>query len=325
MQAFTLLLWGALLALCGAEDGLSFPSYDGKDRVLELSDRNYRQVMKKYDIFCIYLWESPSHGDKVAQKQAHMTEMVLELAAQVLEKKNIGFGFIDTKKNAKFAKKLGCSEEESMYVFKEDNVIEFDGELAADVIVDFLLDLMEDPVEIISDKAEMKALDKMEEETRVIGFFKDENSEHYRAFEEAAENFHPYIKFFATFDKSVAKSLTLKINEVDFYEAFMDEPITIPDKPYTEDELVDFINKHKRATLRKLRPEDMYETWEDDLDGIHIVAFAEEEDPDGYEFLQILKEVARENTENPELSIVWIDPDDFPLVTLLLLCSIFRW
>lgn len=35
---------------------------------------------------------------------------------------------------------------------------------------------------------------------------------------------------------------------------------------------------------------------------------------DGYEFIQILKEVARENTENPELSIVWIDPDDFPLV-----------
>lgn len=35
---------------------------------------------------------------------------------------------------------------------------------------------------------------------------------------------------------------------------------------------------------------------------------------DGYEFLEILKEVARDNTNNPDLSIVWIDPDDFPLV-----------
>lgn len=35
---------------------------------------------------------------------------------------------------------------------------------------------------------------------------------------------------------------------------------------------------------------------------------------DGFEFLEILKEVARENTENPDLSIIWIDPDDFPLV-----------
>ncbi|XP_018431240.1 PREDICTED: calsequestrin-2-like, partial [Nanorana parkeri] len=180
----------------------------------------------------------------------------------------------------------------------------------------------------------------------------------------------------------VAKALTLKLNEVDFYESFMDEPVTIPDKPYTEDQLVDFINKHKRyyrldasrvsgyitsdlpeinrqqeicllpgpaPTLvpqcgvsgaeigpsvsvvanaekclnfcssyhlitSKNEPRHHPHSNEDDLDGIHIVAFAEEEDPDGYEFVQILKEVARENTENPELSIVWIDPDDFPLL-----------
>ncbi|XP_044131100.1 calsequestrin-2-like, partial [Bufo gargarizans] len=177
MQALSLLLWGALLALCGAEDGLRFPSYDGRDRVLELSDRNYRQVMKKYDVFCVYLCESPAPGDKIAQRQAHLTEMVLELSAQVLEKKGVGFGLLDSKKNSKVAKKLGCTEEESLYVFKEDNVIEFDGQLAADVLVDFLLDLIEDPVEIINDKAELKALDRLEEETRVIGFFKDETSE----------------------------------------------------------------------------------------------------------------------------------------------------
>lgn len=35
---------------------------------------------------------------------------------------------------------------------------------------------------------------------------------------------------------------------------------------------------------------------------------------DGYEFLEILKQVARDNTDNPDLSIVWIDPDDFPLL-----------
>lgn len=71
------------------------------------------------------------------------------------------------------------------------------------------------------------------------------------------------------------------------------------------------------------------------------MAFAEEEDPgtcrnihtglsrqqvlfpavvfdvvsDGFEFLEILKQVARDNTQLPELSIIWIDPDDFPLVS----------
>lgn len=49
--------------------------------------------------------------------------------------------------------------------------------------------------------------------------------------------------------------------------------------------------------------------------------------PDGYEFLEILKDVARDNTNNPELSIVWIDPDDFPLVLsrLWLCCSDSCW
>lgn len=85
---------------------------------------------------------------------------------------------------------------------------------------------------------------------------------------------------------------------------------------------------------------------EDDINGEHIVAFAEEDDPgwflglgvfknnlftpisitwrdlinpcqlllDGFEFLEILKEVARDNTDDPNLSIIWIDPDNFPLV-----------
>lgn len=44
----------------------------------------------------------------------------------------------------------------------------------------------------------------------------------------------------------IAKKLGLKLNEVDFYEPFMDEPVHIPDKPYTEEELVEFVNEHKR-------------------------------------------------------------------------------
>lgn len=47
--------------------------------------------------------------------------------------------------------------------------------------------------------------------------------------------------------------------------------------------------------------------------------------PDGYEFLEILKDVARDNTNNPELSIVWIDPDDFPLVLFHPYFSNTRW
>uniref|UniRef100_A0A8C1HP62 Calsequestrin n=1 Tax=Cyprinus carpio carpio TaxID=630221 RepID=A0A8C1HP62_CYPCA len=302
------------LLYSSAEEGLEFPSFDGRDRVLNVNERNYKKALKKYDMMCL-LYHEPLPSDKELQQQFHMGEMVLELAAQVLEDKDIGFGLVDSHKDAKVAKKLGLEEEGSIYVFKDERVIEFDGELSADTLVEFLLDLLEDPVELISNPMEQRAFERMDEDIRLIGYFKGEDSEHYKAFQSTAEKFQPYVKFFATFDKGVAKQLTLKMNEIDFYEPFMDEPVTIPGKPNTEEEIVDFVNQHRRPTLRKLRAEDMFETWEDDMDGIHIVAFAEEEDPDGYEFLEILKEVARDNTKNPDLSIVWIDPDEFPLLT----------
>lgn len=35
----------------------------------------------------------------------------------------------------------GLSEEDSVYVFKDDEVIEYDGEFSADTLVEFLLDV----------------------------------------------------------------------------------------------------------------------------------------------------------------------------------------
>ncbi|XP_070711802.1 calsequestrin-2-like [Pempheris klunzingeri] len=302
-----------LVFLCSAEEGLEFPNFDGKDRVLDINERNYKKALKRYDLLCLFYHE-PLPANKGLQKRFQMTELVLELTAQVLENKDIGFGMVDSQKDAKVAKKLGLEEVGSLYVFKDDRVIEFDGELSADTLVEFLLDVLEDPVEMINNAMELRAFERMEEDIRLIGYFKGEDS-YYKAFQEASERFQPYIKFFATFDKSVAKHLSLKMNEVNFYEPFMEEPAILPGRPLSEMDIVEFVNQHRRATLRKLRAENMFETWEDDMDGIHIVAFAEEEDPDGYEFLEILKDVARDNTNNPELSIVWIDPDDFPLLT----------
>uniref|UniRef100_A0A7N6C095 Calsequestrin n=1 Tax=Anabas testudineus TaxID=64144 RepID=A0A7N6C095_ANATE len=298
-----------LVPLAPAEKGLEFPQYDGKDRVLDIDDKNYKRALKKYSMLCLFYHE-PIPDSKEQQKQHQMTELVLELVAQVMEEKDIGFGMVDSHKDTKVAKKLGLEEEGSVYVFKADRVIEFDGLLSANTLVEFLLDLLEDPVEVIGNALELRAFDRMEEDIRLIGYFKSEDSEHYEAFKEAAEQFQPYIKFFATFEKSVAKELTLKLNEVDFYEPFMEEPVTIPGKPHSEEDLVEFITEHRRPTLRKLRAEDMFETWVSD---IHLGAKATQTF-NGYEFLEILKEVARDNTHLPDLSIVWIDPDDFPLL-----------
>lgn len=46
----------------------------------------------------------------------------------------------------------------------------------------------------------------------------------------------------------IGKKLNLKLNEVDFYEPFMAHPVTIPGKPYTEDDIVSYIEEHNRWT-----------------------------------------------------------------------------
>uniref|UniRef100_A0A8C7Z9K6 Calsequestrin n=1 Tax=Oryzias sinensis TaxID=183150 RepID=A0A8C7Z9K6_9TELE len=213
-----------------------------------------------------------------------------------------------------FFPSAGLDEVESIYIFADNEIIEYDGELAADTLVEFLYDVIENPVEVIDNDRELKGFFNMDDVIRLVGYFKNERSPHFIEYDDAAEEFHPFVKFYATFDPKIAKKLKLKLNEVDFYEPFMEEPVTIPGKPYIESDIIEFIEQHERSTLRKLQPHSMYEIWEDDIDGEHIVAFAEEDDPDGFEFLEILKEVAQDNTDNPNLSIIWIDPDDFPLL-----------
>uniref|UniRef100_A0AAQ5YIE1 Calsequestrin n=1 Tax=Amphiprion ocellaris TaxID=80972 RepID=A0AAQ5YIE1_AMPOC len=303
-------------ALSLGKESLDFPEYDGKDRVHDLNAKNYKSVMKKYDIMVVYYHDHPG-SSRVAQRQFEIEELALELAAQVLDEfddEDIGVGLIDAKLDKAVAKKLGIDEPDSIFIFTDDEVIEYDGELAADTLVEFIYDVIEDPVEIIDNSKELKGFENVEEDIKLVGYFKSHKSEHFEAFADAAEEFHPHIKFFATFNAKVAKALELKLNDVDFYEPFIDDPVLIPGKPYSEDELVKFIEDNDRPTLRKLQPHNMYEIWADDVDGEHIIAFAEEADPDGFEFLEILKQVAEDNTDNPDLSIVWIDPDDFPLL-----------
>lgn len=43
----------------------------------------------------------------------------------------------------------------------------------------------------------------------------------------------------------------MKMNEIDFYEAFMQQPVTIPDKPNSEEEIVSFVEEHRRYENRK--------------------------------------------------------------------------
>ena len=44
----------------------------------------------------------------------------------------------------------------------------------------------------------------------------------------------------------MARKLTLKLNEIDFYEPFMEEPLTLPAPPHGKEEIAAFVGEHKR-------------------------------------------------------------------------------
>ena len=72
---------GALLSLGSlswGEKGLEIPEYDGKDRVHDLNAKNYKSVMKKYDVMVIY-YHAHVESNKNAQKAFEMEELALEV------------------------------------------------------------------------------------------------------------------------------------------------------------------------------------------------------------------------------------------------------
>ncbi|XP_061664535.1 calsequestrin-1-like isoform X1 [Syngnathoides biaculeatus] len=325
----------SLGALASCEKGLQIPEYDGRDRVHPLSAKDYKSVMKKYDVMVIY-YHKNVHGDRNAIKQFQMEELALELAAQVLDElddEDIGFGLVDEKEDSAVAQKLGLDEVESVYIFANNEIIEYDGELAADTLVEFIYDVMEEPVEIIDNDRELKGFHNMDEVIKLVGYFKSGKSARRLTRERtarAARNvpFSPDV--FCRFHRvrqrrqgvSSLHQILCHLRPQDRQEI------------KTEDErggllraLHGGIRHYSREALHRGRAggvrraarqthseEAGTSQHEDDIDGEHIVAFAEEDDPDGFEFLEILKEVARENTDNPNLSIIWIDPDCFPLL-----------
>lgn len=144
---------------------------------------------------------------------------------------------------------------ESIYIFADNEIIEYDGELAADTLVEFLYDVsslcdvssmcerwawgtqvslhpgsqvIEEPVEIIDNERELKGFHNMDDVIKLVGYFKSEKSPRrfetplqarvfclfsliifllyysdFIEYDDAAEEFHPFIKFFATFDPKV--------------------------------------------------------------------------------------------------------------------------
>lgn len=65
----------------GAGDGLDFPTYDGLDRVLPVTLKNYKAMLKRFPVLAL-LHHHPSQGDRAAQRHSEMEELILEVGTK---------------------------------------------------------------------------------------------------------------------------------------------------------------------------------------------------------------------------------------------------
>lgn len=68
----------SLGTLSWGEKGLEIPEYDGRDRVHDLGAKNYKSIMKKYDVMVIYYHKNVD-GNRSAMKQFQIEELALEV------------------------------------------------------------------------------------------------------------------------------------------------------------------------------------------------------------------------------------------------------
>lgn len=82
---WTWVLVAVLLSFGGfslCKDALDFLEYDGKDRVHNLNAKNYKSVMKKYDVMVLYYHDHPG-SSRVAQRQFETEELALEVGGEL--------------------------------------------------------------------------------------------------------------------------------------------------------------------------------------------------------------------------------------------------
>lgn len=218
-RTFIWTLWAAAVTFVNAEKGLEFPVHDGKDRLVNLSKKNFDRFTKRYDILLVYFFSPPSTPGE--EKNWELTESMLELAAQITEREGVAFGVVDLSKDKKLASKLGVYEIGSIYCYYRGHKIEFAGQRSTDILVEFILELDEHPVEDINSKIEVTAFKRNDELPRVVAYFDTKKSLAFDEFYDAAIDFQPLIPFYAVFNWQLAKSLGFKdIGEIQFYESF---------------------------------------------------------------------------------------------------------
>lgn len=293
---------------------LQLPKHDGVKRVCTVGADNFTSVVSSAEIVVVAF--KTTHQSTGCSDEL---DSFTEVTAQVLRKRNV----LICKADVSVIKEFLADEQlksGDVYIYKNSRTYRYFGRRSAHSIISFLLKLNSTQINVISGKLDKIAFDAVEL-PRVVGFFMKDTVD-YKAFEDASLQFSPEVPFYVVFDRTVAKHLKLDtVGQINLYRPLEKTPISCPVNPASVADIQTFVEGHKGIVLTKLTEHNLHDPSLFDENRILVLSIGAQQSPIGGYFYRLLSKIIRNNTnitEFQQLNIVWIEPDSFPAMYIMM-------
>ncbi|GFQ80612.1 calsequestrin-2 [Trichonephila clavata] len=299
---------------------LQTPKHDGVKRVCHLTSDNFTTVVTAADIAVVVVKDP-----LVTTKSVCPTELETfsEITAQVLRKKNsiVCEVLPDVLNIPQTTSVSGIQANPGdVFIYKKGRGIPYYGKRSTRALLNHLFKVNGTQLNVITGKIDKLAFDAVEE-VKLVGFFMQGTADH-QAFEEAAAHLSPSVRFYAAYDRTVAKHLKLNsVGEIHLVKPFTKTPIVCPQNPASAADIEAFVKANQGSFLTKITEHNLNDPSLFDPSKILVLAIAEEASSLGGYFYRLITKSARNNTNNTEfanLNIVWLEPHIFPSIHLVM-------
>lgn len=297
------------------------PRHDGIKRVCHLTAENYTTVLSAAEV-AVVVFTTPQPTKQPAVCPTELDNFA-EVSAQVLRKKNIIVCEASADLPASQQTPPSAVSQVSagdVYIYKKGNGVPYYGRRSTPALLSFLFKVNGTQVNVITGKIDKIAFDAVQG-TKVVGLFMQGTAD-YNAFEEAAAKLSPSVAFYVAFDRVVAKHLKLEtVGQIHLIKPLEKTPIPCPQNPASAADIEAFIGSQKGAVLTKMNEHNLYDPQLLDTSRTLVLAIGEQASSFGGYFYHLVTKLVRNNTNNTDfekLNIVWIEPQIFPTIHLMM-------
>uniref|UniRef100_A0A023G0K8 Calsequestrin n=1 Tax=Amblyomma parvum TaxID=251391 RepID=A0A023G0K8_AMBPA len=325
LAASVAVLWCSTARVAAAADLLGLldvPVHDGIIRVCRLeSSQALVQAAAETSGTTLVVRVSSDAG---ARKQPCGAEDAFETAAQLLEGENVKFCEVP---ESVVKESVPTATVDSWFLFRQGRALPYHGRRTTSALLSWVQKASQPSVSVITGKVDKTAFDQVHE-LKLVGFFVNGAAD-YKLFEEASITEGHHARFYAVFDRNVAKHLKLDtVGQIALYSPFVKQPVICPQNPASLQDIRAFIAQHKHVGLTKVDEHNIRNPELLDPSRVTVLAVADQNSPMGAYFLRLLHRALRNITNattttaaagtSPHINLLWVDPTVLPTAHAML-------